>query len=164
MPDRRPTPTRPRVPAGYGITSDPADAGAWDAVVGKIAASRNYWIASTRLDGRPHVMPVWGVWLDGRLLFATDRASRKGRNVAANPRVVVHLESGDDVVILEGVAREETAADPLSRFADAYDAKYAIRPDSADPAAVTYTLRPTVVFSWTEANYPTSAIRWSFAE
>jgi pyridoxine/pyridoxamine 5'-phosphate oxidase len=162
MPHRNPAPSRPDVPDGYGITSDPSDAGAWDDVARRIAASRNYWIASTRPDGRPHVMPVWGIWLDGELLFATDRVSRKGRNVAANPRVVVHLESGDDVVIVEGVAHEETSAELLSRYTDAYDAKYAIRPDPSDPATVTYALRPSVAFSWTEADYPNSATRWSF--
>ena len=162
MPDANPIPSRPRVPAGYGITTQPSDAGVWDAVARKIAASRNYWIASTRPDGRPHVMPVWGVWLDGALLFSTDRASRKGRNIAANPHVVIHLESGDDVVVLEGAPREAAGAALLAAYADAYDAKYAFRPETSDAATVTYALRPSVAFTWLESDYLNSATRWSF--
>jgi nitroimidazol reductase NimA-like FMN-containing flavoprotein (pyridoxamine 5'-phosphate oxidase superfamily) len=162
MTDRDATPSRPHVPSGYGIPREPGDAGSWDAVAVKIAASRNYWIASTRPDGRPHVMPVWGVWVDGQFLFATDRASRKGRNIAANPAIVVHLESGDDVVVLEGAPREVTGAELLARYVDAYDAKYAVRPDPGDPTTVTYALRPSVAFTWLEADYLNSATRWSF--
>ena len=114
------------------------------AVADKIAASRNYWIASTRPDGRPHAMPVWGVWVDAQLLFGTDRMSTKGRNIAANPAVVVHLESGDDVVVLEGKPREVTDASLLALFADAYDAKYAVRPDTSGAETVTYaSARPS---------------------
>ena len=164
MIDRNPTSSRPNVPPGYGIPREPGDAGTWGAVADKIAASRNYWITSTRPDGRPHAMPVWGVWVDGQLLFGTDRQSRKGRNIAANPAIVVHLESGDDVVVLEGEPREATDADLLALYADAYDAKYAIRPDTSGAETVTYALRPSVAFTWLESDYLNSATRWSFDE
>ena len=162
MPDRNPTPGRPRVPATYGIPRELGDVGTWAAIAEKIAASRNYWIASTRPDGRPHAMPVWGVWVDGELLFGTDRKSRKGRNIAANPAIVVHLESGDDVVVLEGEPREVADAALLALYADAYDAKYAFRPNTSDAATVTYALRPSVAFTWLESDYLNSATRWSF--
>ncbi len=162
MINRNPVSGRPQVPASYGIPREPGDAGAWDAVADKIAAARNYWIASTRPDRRPHAMPVWGVWLDGQLLFATDRKSRKGRNIAANPAVVVHLESGDDVVVLEGEPREATDAQLLARYVDAYDAKYAFRPNTSDTATVTYALRPSVAFTWLESDFRATATRWSF--
>lgn len=51
-------------------------------------------------------MPVWGIWLGGAVYFGTDRRSRKAKNLAANPSLVIHLESGDDAVILEGAAEE----------------------------------------------------------
>lgn len=162
MIDPNPTAGRPNVPASYGIPSEPGDVGAWDAYAARIAASRNYWIASTRPDGRPHVMPVWGVWLDGQLLFATDRTSRKGRNIAASPAIVVHLESGDDVIVLEGAPREATGADLLTLYVNAYDAKYGLRPDPADPNAMTYAFRPSVAFTWLESDFRATAARWSF--
>jgi len=105
------------------------------------------------------VAPVWGLWLDEAFYFSTDPASRKARNLQANPAQVVHLESGDDVVILEGTA--EGVADPSlrARFAEAYHAKYQIRPDVGD-AALVYGLRPRVAQAWREQDFPNSATRW----
>jgi len=107
-------------------------------------------------------MPVWGVWLDERLLFSTSRASQKGRNLARDPRVVVHLESGDEVVILEGLAEEENDVGRLTRFADAYDAKYHFRPDIDDQENVTYAVLPQMAFGWLEKDFPGGATRWRF--
>ena len=87
--------------SGYGLA--PLGGGneqiSWEAVEEKLRKARNYWVSSTRPDGRPHAMPVWGLWLAGAFFFSTDPQSRKGRNLAVNPNVVVHLESGDDVTI-----------------------------------------------------------------
>ncbi len=160
--DGTPRPSRPRVPPGYGIDPAPPADVTWDDVAGRLVAAHNYWVASVRPNGRPHVMPVWGLWLDGAFWFSTDPSSRKGRNLAVNPQVVVHLESGDDVVVVEGVA--ETWHDPaqLARFADAYDAKYGIRVDVTDDAFGVYRVAPVVAFAWSERDFPTSAVRWSF--
>src|SRR5437016_13514736 len=78
----------------------------WKHATERLQKSRNYWIVTAGRDGRPHAMPVWGFWFAGTLYFGTGRGSRKWRNLHSNPRIVVHLESGDDVVILEGTARE----------------------------------------------------------
>jgi len=72
----------------------------------RLAKARNYWICTTRPDGRPHSIPVWGFWIDGAVYFGTARTSRKARNLVHTPAVSIHLESGDDVVILEGTAVE----------------------------------------------------------
>src|SRR3954470_22957037 len=95
---------RPLTPADYGISSEPPDTTKrpWSDVTNALAASKNYWVSSTRADGRPHAMPVWGLWLDDAVMFSTSRRSMKGRNLARRPDVIVHLESGDDAVILEG--------------------------------------------------------------
>jgi pyridoxine/pyridoxamine 5'-phosphate oxidase len=149
--------------ASYGV--EPLDAQgmlAWSAVRDRLTSERNYWAATTRPDGRPHVMPVWGIWLDETFYFSTDEQSRKGRNLAANANAVVHLESGDDVVIVEGSVEVVTEPSVLGRFADAYDVKYHIRPDMNSLAAKVYCLRPTVAFAWEEKDFTKSATRWSF--
>jgi hypothetical protein len=160
-----PTPDRPRMP-GYGISDQPVDPAtqSWLAIGDKLAQARNYWISSTRPDGRPHAMPVWGLWLDGALHFSTSRASRKGRNLAGNPHVVAHLESGDDLVIIEGTV--EVVVDPavLLRYADGYEAKYDIRPDTAKADDVTYVMVPRVAFTWQESEFVDSAVRWTFGD
>ena len=82
-----PTPGPVRVVRGYGLGDAPADGSvlAWPTVVEWLVESRNYWISSTRPDGRPHAMPVWGLWIDGTLWFSTDPVSVKARNLAAGP-------------------------------------------------------------------------------
>jgi PPOX class probable F420-dependent enzyme len=155
---------RPRVPASYGISPDVPDTTKrpWTNVTSALASARNYWVSTTRADGRPHAMPVWGVLLDDAVMFSTGRRSVKGRNLARTPDAIVHLESGDEVVILEG--RVEEARDPelLQRFADAYEKKYAFRPDPTSPGGVTYLLRPRVALVWSEKDFPESATRWEF--
>jgi hypothetical protein len=113
---------RPDIP-GYGIHPDGEGILPWSFVDKRMSSARNYWVSTTRSDGRPHAAPVWGVWLDGAFYFGTGSASRKARNLAKSPNVVVHLESGDEVVIFEGGAEE--VADPALLDA-AFRAKYGI--------------------------------------
>src|SRR5262249_57282821 len=95
----------------------------WAHVDARMRGARNYWVGTSGPDGRPHAMPVWGVWMDDRLHFATDRHSKKARNLAANPACVVHLARGDDVVILEGIAEEVADRQRLAAIDDRYVAK-----------------------------------------
>lgn len=97
---------RPHVPPMYGLKKDKKYL-PWSHAEERLAKSRNYWICKARHDGRPHSIPVWGLWLEGALYFGTARASRKAGNLAHKPAVSVHLESGDDVVILEGGGRSQ---------------------------------------------------------
>ena len=164
----RPAPVaeRPGMAPGYGIKpADPDQMTAWSAVVERLVAARNYWLCTVRPDGRPHAAPVWGVWADDALYFGTDPASRKGRNLAENPELVVHLESGDDVVILEG--RVDIADDPATvrPLLATYAAKYSM--ELADMEALTsslYRLRPRVAFAWLETSFPNTATRFRFED
>jgi PPOX class probable F420-dependent enzyme len=152
--------SRPRFP-GYGITESRDGLLPWSWAAERLAASRNYWISTTRPDGRPHAMPVWGVWVDDTLYFGSGRESRKARNLRASPEVVAHVESGDEVVIIEGVAEEvigDEAAEPVNQ---AYERKYAWRAEAGDPSPL-YAVRPRRAFAWREKDYPTSATRFDF--
>lgn len=100
-------------------------------------------------------MPVWGLWLADRIVFSTDPQSLKARNFLARPDVVVHLESGDEVVVVEGRV-EAMAAELLPAFLDAYEAKYDYRPNAEQVEGV-YQVRPQRVLAWRETDFPTSA-------
>jgi PPOX class probable F420-dependent enzyme len=155
------------MPASYGLAKRKGEASErlpWRQVREWLRGSRNYWLATTRPDGRPHAVPVWALWLDETLYFATDRQSQKARNLAASPELVVHLESGDEVAILEGRAEEVTDPALLAKLADAWEAKYEWRPNADDPAMVHYAVRPRVAFSWLEGDalFPETATRWRF--
>ncbi len=149
------------MPPGYGAPADAsgADLLPWRWAEERLESARNYWLCTTRDDGRPHAAPVWALWLDGVLLFSTDPASQKGRNLARDPRATVHLDSGDDVVNLEGeVVRVEWDEQTL----DEYEAKYAFRVDPANASHGAYRLRPRTAQTWTESGYPKNATRWTF--
>ncbi|MBK5289902.1 MAG: pyridoxamine 5'-phosphate oxidase family protein [Acidimicrobiia bacterium] len=159
-----PTPGPLQVSSGYGLGDAPADGSAlaWSTVVSWLTDARNYWVCSTRPDGRPHAIPVWALWIDGALWFSTDPTSYKARNLAHSPEVVIHLESGDEVCVLEGAARTIGVEDLPAVFVDAYDEKYDIRLDLTDADFGLYVLAPRVALTWTEADFPTTATRWTF--
>jgi Pyridoxamine 5'-phosphate oxidase len=130
----------------------------------RLEKSRNYWICTTRADGRPHSIPVWGFWIDGAIYFGTARSSHKARNLSRNAAVSIHLESGDDVVIVEGVAKEVDLSDqPTVKKLDAASrAKYNM-PLMVTPDSIFYEVRPCVVLAWTEKDFPNNATRWKFS-
>lgn len=140
----------------YGIP--PGDEGMlpWSFVTERIQNARNYWLVTVRADGKPHAVPVWGVTVEGILHFGMGRDTRKARNLAENPNVIVHLDSSDEVVIIEGQAEEIADADSQTRIDDAYEAKYQIRHGTP-----VFALRPRVVLAW-DADFPKTATRWIF--
>src|SRR5262245_15397529 len=105
---RTPTASRPHMSEAYGIAA--ADAGdgllPWSWARDRLAAARNYFLSTTRPDGRPHVMVVWGLWVDDVFYFCTSKRSVKARNLAANPGCVLCPGDADAAVIVEGRARE----------------------------------------------------------
>ena len=163
MTNPEPTAERPGFPRGYGISQYQAGLMSWPDIEEKLKQSRNYWVSSTRVDGRPHAAPVWGLWLDGALLFSSDPTSIKARNLYSKPDVVIHLESGDDVVILEGTIDTFNESDPVfGSFVKAYDAKYGIRIEP-NPDFAYFRLQPATAMAWLESDYPNTAPRWHFA-
>jgi hypothetical protein len=153
-----PTPEPVDFEAGYGIRAVPGEKLPWETVDGWLTASRNYWLCTTRPDGRPHAKPVWGIWLDERLLWGTSPTSVTGRNLAANPALVAHVESGDECAILQGEFAFERDPDLIRRFTVAYKEKYDHQLDLEEA----YGLRPRTCLAWREVDYPETATRWVF--
>jgi Pyridoxamine 5'-phosphate oxidase len=158
-----PVASRPQFPKGYGIKKARAGLLRWAFVDERMSTARNYWIVTSRPDSRPHAVPVWGVWLERNLYFSTDRNSRKSRNLRQNPAIVVHLESGDDVVILEGAASLAENGQDLAAIDEAYLAKYGMRVVGFMPTSVIYAVTPSVAFAWREKDFDVSATRWRLA-
>ena len=111
------------------------DAGAtapdWADVERRLTTAQLYWLVTVRADGRPHAVPLCGVWHDGAFAFCTGDEEQKMRNLEANPRVAVTAgplgadgwASGKDIVV-EGTAAQVTHAADLQALADAWVAKY----------------------------------------
>ena len=84
----------------------------------------------------------------------SERRTAKARNIAADPRVVVHLESADDVLIVRGTAEDLGTPADVPEVVAALAAKYthpADRPylPDADPDFdVVYAIRPHTAMAW----------------
>lgn len=158
-----PTATRPHMP-GYGIVDASEGNGlfSWSWATDRLIEARNYFLATTRPDGQPHVMPVWGVWIDDAFYFSTGNQSRKARNLAENPRCSICCELGQDQVILEGSAQLMDSAEMGRRFAAAYQAKYDW--DMEGFSEPFYAVHPKTVFGFTTADglFTKTATRWVF--
>lgn len=109
----------------YGVPDDLDGTLPWSWAEERLCASRNFWIATASADGRPHAMPVWGVWLVGpeRFWFSCSPNSRKARNLRENPRVVVAPTDTVEVVSLEGRVETVTGGD-LDLHVQTYFDKY----------------------------------------
>jgi hypothetical protein len=139
----------------------------WPEVAARLAASRNYWLGTTLPSGAPHAAPVWGVVAGQTLYLYSERSTVKARNIAADPRVVVHLEGGDDVLIVRGTAEDLGSPSGVPGVVAALAAKYTAPGDrrylpDADPAFdVVYAIRPRSAMAWRLADYDGSQRRWA---
>jgi PPOX class probable F420-dependent enzyme len=158
--------SRPHMP-GYGTLGPTEGSGLlpWAWAEGRLAASRNYWLVSLWPDGRPHAMPVWGVWDDASLWLSSSRGSRKARNLAGDPRCVVATEDAHNPVVVEGTAELVTAPEALARMLRLVNAKYATSytAELVDPAVnATIRVRPRWAFGLKQEDFTGSPTRWTF--
>src|SRR3954466_15141872 len=107
---------------GAGDDLPPVD---WAAIVEKLEAgaapapdavnSRTTWLATANEDGSPHVTAVGALWVDGTFWFQTGAGTRKGRNVARDPRCSLAVSVRDADVVLEGDATLVTEPATVAR-------------------------------------------------
>src|SRR5690242_12120002 len=139
----------------------------WTEVADKLAEARTYWLGSTTASGAPHAAPVWGVVTGQALYLYSERRTVKARNLAADPRLVVHLESGEDVLIVRGVAEDLGAPTQVPDVVAALAAKYTgegdrqYLPDADPDFDVVYAIRPQSAIMWRLADYEASQRRWT---
>ncbi len=92
-------------------------------VVERLHEARNVWLTTVRSDGRPHVAPVWFVYVDDRIWIGTGLTSVRVRNLRTNPAASACLEQGDEPVVAEGTVVIHEAARPAT-VVDAFRTKY----------------------------------------
>ncbi len=161
----KPKPSRIHAP-GYGFPTSRKDLLPWSWAERRLKKSHNYWITTVKPDGSPHVMIVWALWQDGRLLFSTGSASRKARNIANNPNCIISTEHAHEAVIVEGIA--ELADVPARRkFLANYTRKYdwdmsSMRSDILSMKEPVFAVRPRVVFALWEKHFQGKSTRWKF--
>lgn len=62
------------------------------------------WLATINPDGSPHVTGVGALWADGCWWFETGKGTRKGKNLARDPRCTLSVATKDFDVVIEGEA------------------------------------------------------------
>jgi hypothetical protein len=80
-----------------------------------------------------------------------------------NPKIAIHLESGDDVISFQGMVEEVSDPTHLAQIAAVYAAKYNGDEIYPDLEAV-FELLPHIAFTWLESDYHQTATRWRFNE
>lgn len=157
---------RPHMP-GYGIRGPGEGTGLlpWSWATERLADSHDYWVATTWSGRAPHVMPVWGVWLDGAVWFSSGLRSRKARNLAADGRCTVTTDDAVDPVVVQGTAERVTERPTIQGFVDAVNAKYdtSYGLDFFDPDLnAAYRVEPTWAFGLVQEDFGGSPTRWTF--
>lgn len=157
--DHPPQASRPRM-QGYGVPKSMEGALPWAWAEKRLSESHNYWLTTVRLDGSPHTMPIWGIWLDGAYYFSTSATSRKGRNLQHNPKCVLCNDNAAEAVIVEGIARQLKDDEvPKQAFSD-YKTKYNWELDPK--LGPVWVVSPKVVFAMPEKQFPKGVTRWKF--
>ena len=103
------------------LIGDETETTSWEMARTRLAnpeQPRTCWLATTRPDGRPHLMPVIGFWLDGAMHVVAGEGTQKARNIAADGRCVIATSSTTlpslDIVV-------EGRADPITDAAAVRD-------------------------------------------
>ena len=114
-----------RLDKRFGETDTPMD---WQTASAALAGAELYWLTTVRADGRPHVTPLVGLWVDDGFVFCTGPAEQKARNLEHGAQVAITTgantwSEGIDVVV-EGTAQRITGLAVLTALADAYREKY----------------------------------------
>lgn len=153
---------------GYGIVGASEGSGLlpWSWAEARLTASRQYWVATTCPDGRPHVMPVWAVWDAGYLWFSSSLGSRKARNLDADPRLTVTTDNALEPVVIDGRADRVVDLAPRARFIGLTNTKYGTEysVDFLDPDVnATYRVTPVSAIGLVEADFASSPTKWVFA-
>ena len=129
-----------------------------------------FWLATTRPDGRPHVMAVGIVWDAGRFYLCTGARTQKGRNLAHDPRCMVSIAAPGIDIEAEGVAtiiRDDAELQRIAKLFDDWGPEVRdgafwhefSAPSAGPPPWDVYEIRPTTVYAVAAAE-PHGATRW----
>lgn len=155
----------------YGIDAVEWEGLPWLWAAERLTSNRNFWVVTVSRDGRPHALPVWGVWddVDHQFAFSCGPRSRKAANVADNPNVVFTIDDTVECVSVEGKANA-VDGDRADTWIDRYLAKYASEAPELSAeflrANRIFEVRPSRAFGIIEREdaFAQRATRWRFAE
>ncbi len=80
------------------------------------------WLATINRDGSPHVTGVGALWFEGTFWFETGEATRKGRNLARDPRCTLSVATEEFDVVVNGDAVRVTDPTLVATMVDRWNA------------------------------------------
>lgn len=126
----------------------------WSEIASRFREARNWWVTTAGVSG-PHAVPIWGVVLDETLCFYGSPDAVRSRNLRACPRVILHLEDGEEPLIVHGRAVSGGLASENPELVELYRQKYQAEHDAhyllnADYAAdaLQFDMEPTKALAW----------------
>ena len=156
----------------YGVDTPEWEPLPWSWAAERLGANRNFWVVTASADGRPHALPVWGVWNDdeGRFAFSCSPRARKARNLAGNPHAVVMTDDTVECLSIEGQAGAVSDERRQAQWIERYLTKY--QPMAADLSAdflrqhLMLEFVPERAFAIIEREdeFATRATRWVFQD
>jgi general stress protein 26 len=164
-----PTASRPYWPDALEKTPD-ATSGLkpWSWALERLEKSHNYWIATSRPDGHPHLMLVWGIWWENAFWFSTGPSTRKAKNIAGDPHCVIGTEKADEAVILEGIAEDIKDRAIWKQLVEVYNRKNGgdVGPLLETSNSCVLRVQPQIAFGQDEhaENFVEAVTRWTFAK
>ena len=145
---------------GYKLPATNENLLGWDFVARHMTEAQYYWLATVNSSGQPHTVPVWGIWYENRVHFDGSPHTKWARNLALNPKIAVHLPSGERVVIIEGrvqMLEDDDIDEPTWEILDTtYRKKY-----STLQGSPYYVVHPHKVLAWDTITLE-SMTRWQF--
>jgi PPOX class probable F420-dependent enzyme len=81
------------------------------------------WLSTVNRDGSPHVTGIGALWVDGAFWFETGERTRKGRNLARDPRCTLSVATQDFDLVVEGEAHKVTDAATVAAMAARWSAE-----------------------------------------
>ena len=134
------------------------------------------WLATINRDGSPHITGIGAMWVDGAFWFETGEHTRKGRNLARDPRCTLSVATHEFDLVVDGEAHVVTepaiVADMARRWSDegwparvdesgsAITADYSA-PSAGSPPWLVYRLAPRAATGLLTVD-PGGATRWQF--
>ncbi|MFI6482965.1 pyridoxamine 5'-phosphate oxidase family protein [Nonomuraea sp. NPDC050663] len=138
------------LPKAYGTPTRTME---WSTVLERLRAAHRFWLATTRPDGRPHSVPIDGVWVGEAFYFGGSPETVHQRNMAVNQEVVVHVEDTKASIIVEGRAVLVPITDEVLRVTEE---KYGWAP----PATHEWMLEPRRVLAWDDLSANATRFTW----
>ena len=154
--------------------SEASEPVSWAEVSDALTAAELYWLTTVRADGRPHITPLVGAWVDDAFVFCTGPDEQKAKNLDRSTSVAVTTgvntwNDGLDVIV-EGAAERVTGRDVLTKLADVirekYDGVWDFTPlddgfgHRGDDIAHVYRVAPTKVLAFAKSPHGQTTFRF----